>query len=255
LERQRRQTVSLRLRSDGNGTLLKQRKFQTNQRDQELLGKQLRQLNSSPRNDGVLILGMLAVFCAGMALGSFLFANESEPVQIALNDAPPSMLLPNGTLTSQRYFVPFVVPSADLVWNSWNCGSGWLVFPEYHCEEKAVEWLPCQENVRQERVLPSPKKLLPFVRLNGWSDRTCVRIMILRNLFLIVSRNFWNNFRNEKISPRVKPTLGLLGNALIGANIQTETRWKRTLGVERKNGCTLSHTVVNARLRAGRWRR
>jgi hypothetical protein len=105
----------LRLRSDGNGTLLKQRKFQTNQRDQELLGKQLRQLNSSPRNDGVLILGMLAVFCAGMALGGFLFANESEPVQIALNDAPPSMLLPNGTLTSQRYFVPFVVPSADLV--------------------------------------------------------------------------------------------------------------------------------------------
>jgi hypothetical protein len=40
---------------------------------------------------------MLAVFFSGMALGSFLSAYESEPVQIALNDAPPTILIPNGT--------------------------------------------------------------------------------------------------------------------------------------------------------------
>jgi hypothetical protein len=72
------------------------------QRDKELLDKQLRQLNPSPRSDSVVILAMVAVFLSGMALGGFLFANESEPVQIALNDAPPSMLLPNGTPSTMR---------------------------------------------------------------------------------------------------------------------------------------------------------
>jgi hypothetical protein len=67
------------------------------QRDRELLDKQLRQLNPSPRSDGVLILAMLAVFISGMALGGFLFAHESQPLQIALNDAPPTILIPNGT--------------------------------------------------------------------------------------------------------------------------------------------------------------
>ena len=67
------------------------------QRDQELLDKQLRQLNPSPRSDSVMMLAILAVFFAGMALGGFLFAYESEPVQIALNDAPHAILNPNGT--------------------------------------------------------------------------------------------------------------------------------------------------------------
>jgi hypothetical protein len=72
------------------------------QRDQELLDKQLRQLNPSPRSDGVLILAMLAVFCIGVALGGFLFAYKSEPVQIALNDAQPAVLIPNGTSSITR---------------------------------------------------------------------------------------------------------------------------------------------------------
>jgi hypothetical protein len=71
-------------------------------RDHELLDKQLRQLNPSPRSDGVLILAMLAVFCTGMALGGFLFAYKSEPIQIALNDAPPAIVLPNGTSSITR---------------------------------------------------------------------------------------------------------------------------------------------------------
>jgi hypothetical protein len=66
------------------------------QRDQELLGKQLRQLNPSPRSDGVMILAFLAVFFTGMALGVFLFAYKSEPLQIASNDATTATSVPNG---------------------------------------------------------------------------------------------------------------------------------------------------------------
>ena len=65
------------------------------QRDQELLDKQLRQLNLSPRSDGVIILAILAVFFAGMTLSGFLFSYKSEPVQIASNDATPAVSLPN----------------------------------------------------------------------------------------------------------------------------------------------------------------
>jgi hypothetical protein len=72
------------------------------QRDQELLGKQLRQLNPSPRSDGVMILAMVAVFFSGMALGGLLFAQESEPVQIASNDATPLIFLPNGASSTAR---------------------------------------------------------------------------------------------------------------------------------------------------------
>ena len=68
------------------------------QRDQELLDKQLRQLNPSPRSDSVMMLAILTVFFAGMALGGFLFAYKSEPpVQIAWNDAAPAISLSNGT--------------------------------------------------------------------------------------------------------------------------------------------------------------
>ncbi len=65
------------------------------QRDQELLDKQLRQLNPSPRSDGVMILAILAVFFAGMTLSGFLFSYKSEPVQTASNDATPAISLPN----------------------------------------------------------------------------------------------------------------------------------------------------------------
>jgi hypothetical protein len=73
-----------------------------NQRDQELLDKQLQQLNPSPRSDGVMIVAMVAVFSSGMALGGFLFSYESEPVQIASNDATPSIFLPNGASSTTR---------------------------------------------------------------------------------------------------------------------------------------------------------
>jgi hypothetical protein len=55
------------------------------QHDQELLDKQLRGLNPSPPNDGIMVLAILAVFFAGMTLGGFLSAYQSEPMQIASN--------------------------------------------------------------------------------------------------------------------------------------------------------------------------
>ncbi|HUI15236.1 MAG TPA: hypothetical protein VL048_17400 [Xanthobacteraceae bacterium] len=58
-------------------------------RDQELLEKQLHSIYVAPRNDGVLILTVLAVFFAGIALGGFLFAYTSQPgpMRVASNSA------------------------------------------------------------------------------------------------------------------------------------------------------------------------
>ena len=58
-----------------------------NQRDQELLDKQLRWLRPSPPNAGVMVLAIVAVFVAGITLGGTVFAHESDPMQIVSNDA------------------------------------------------------------------------------------------------------------------------------------------------------------------------
>ena len=67
-----------------------------NRRDQELLEKQLHSTYLAPRNDGVLILAVLAVFFAGIALGGFLYAYTAEPLQVAANDIAPAISLPHG---------------------------------------------------------------------------------------------------------------------------------------------------------------
>jgi hypothetical protein len=54
------------------------------QREQELLDKQLKVASRSPRN-GILSLGL--VFLAGIAIGGILFAQESKRMQIASHDA------------------------------------------------------------------------------------------------------------------------------------------------------------------------
>jgi hypothetical protein len=48
-----------------------------------------------PRNDGVMILMVVAVFFAGMTLGGLLFAHEKS-MRIASNDATAAIFLPNG---------------------------------------------------------------------------------------------------------------------------------------------------------------
>jgi hypothetical protein len=54
-------------------------------RDQELLDKQMRRL-TPPRNDGVIVVMLAAMFLVGMALGGVLSPHESAPIQIASMD-------------------------------------------------------------------------------------------------------------------------------------------------------------------------
>ena len=58
-----------------------------NRRDRVLLDKQLQAIHGPARSDGVLMLGTLAIFFAGIALGGFLYAYTAEPgpVQFASN--------------------------------------------------------------------------------------------------------------------------------------------------------------------------
>jgi hypothetical protein len=53
-----------------------------NQRDQELLDKQMRRL-SPPRNEGLIGVMLAVMFLVGMALGSVLSPHQSAPTQIA----------------------------------------------------------------------------------------------------------------------------------------------------------------------------
>jgi len=64
------------------------------QRDHELLQKQVGRLTPAARNDGVLILVTLVVFFGGVAIGGFLFGNERVPTRIAFNDAAPAAPYP-----------------------------------------------------------------------------------------------------------------------------------------------------------------
>ena len=54
-------------------------------RDQELLDKQMRRL-SPPRNDGVIVVLLGAMFLIGMTVGGVLSEPKTEPIQIASMD-------------------------------------------------------------------------------------------------------------------------------------------------------------------------
>jgi len=70
-----------------------------NQRDQELLDKQLWAVSSSPPNNGgILGLGFVAVFLVGFSIGGILFASKTHQmtshdatVLAHLNGSPPTM--------------------------------------------------------------------------------------------------------------------------------------------------------------------
>jgi hypothetical protein len=64
-------------------------------RDQELLEKQLSYMPIAPRNDGVMILALLAVFFSGMAIGGFFYAYGHTPMQAAANQAARQQVASN----------------------------------------------------------------------------------------------------------------------------------------------------------------
>jgi hypothetical protein len=70
------------------------------QRDQELLDRQMRAINPAPRHDGVIIVTVLVVFFAGMTVGGILAESASAPMHVAMNDTVP--LQPDGLPLSMR---------------------------------------------------------------------------------------------------------------------------------------------------------
>ena len=73
------------------------------QRDQELLDKQLWGVSPSPpRNGGIISLAFVAVFLTGTAIGGILFASESKQMQMASHDAQASISLLNGVPPTMR---------------------------------------------------------------------------------------------------------------------------------------------------------
>jgi len=71
-----------------------------NQLDEELLDKQLHGLSVAPRTDGVIIVGLLAIFLTGILLGSFLYAYSEQPMRMALNATTPAF--PHAALQIKR---------------------------------------------------------------------------------------------------------------------------------------------------------
>jgi hypothetical protein len=65
------------------------------QRDWELLDKQLHG-NQVPRNDGLIVPAVVAVFFAGLILGGLLVPHDSKLMRTASNDARTVISLANG---------------------------------------------------------------------------------------------------------------------------------------------------------------
>jgi hypothetical protein len=77
--------------------------FAMDRRDRDLLNKQLGRLSPPPRNEGMLILAIVAVFVVGMMAGASLFSRNSElPVQTAATETVPLITVPADTPTIAR---------------------------------------------------------------------------------------------------------------------------------------------------------
>ena len=75
-------------------------RLQWTAQDQELLDKQLRNLNVPPRRDGVVIAAIVVVFLGGIILGGAL-AKPREPIPNAVNPQIASVLIGAPATTKQ----------------------------------------------------------------------------------------------------------------------------------------------------------
>ena len=74
-----------------------------NQRDQELLDKELWGVSPiPPRNGGIIGVAFVVVFLAGIVIGDILFAHDSKQIQIASHDAAAVISLLNGVPPTMR---------------------------------------------------------------------------------------------------------------------------------------------------------
>jgi hypothetical protein len=74
-----------------------------NQRDQELLDKQLWGVSRRPpRNGGIMGVGFIAVFLVGIAIGDVLFTHASKRIQTASHDVTAALSLPSGVPPATR---------------------------------------------------------------------------------------------------------------------------------------------------------
>ena len=66
-------------------------------RDQELLNRQMKRFQSSPRRDAVMIAMLVGVFLAALTAGSFIFTSQ-PPAQTTSSDGKTALaFLLNGT--------------------------------------------------------------------------------------------------------------------------------------------------------------
>jgi hypothetical protein len=73
------------------------------ERDQELLDKQLWGVSPTPRpSGGVLILAFIAVFLGGLVVGSVLFAQNGKQTQMTSYDIPTAFTFLNNSPPNLR---------------------------------------------------------------------------------------------------------------------------------------------------------
>jgi hypothetical protein len=74
------------------------RRFGMDQRDRELLDKQMRRLQPTPGQAGALIAVVVGVFLVGVTFGGLMFSS-SEPIRVAANDVAVAPLLGTPPMT------------------------------------------------------------------------------------------------------------------------------------------------------------
>lgn len=74
-----------------------------NERDQELLDKQLWGVSSSaPTHGGTMALAFVACFLGGLLIGGILFPHKSSQIQVTTGDTPTTISFLNNSQATLR---------------------------------------------------------------------------------------------------------------------------------------------------------